>query len=40
MIETVFETLFGIKVTRFQVKSEMGVLGELAAYFGVVECQC
>ena len=40
VIETVLETLFGIKVTRFQVKSELGVLGDLAAYFGVVECQC
>ena len=28
-----------MRVTPFQVKSEMGVLGELAAFFGVVECQ-
>ncbi len=39
MIETIFETLLGIKVTPYQIKSEMGVLGEIGAYFGVVECQ-
>ena len=35
----VLKTLFGMTVTPFQAKSEMGVLGELVAYFGVVECQ-
>ena len=37
MIETVLETLLGVKVTSYQVFSEMGVLGEISAYFGV--CQ-
>ena len=39
MIETVLETLLGIKVTSYQVFLEMGVLGEISAYFGVVKCQ-
>lgn len=39
IVHTTFEFLFGIKVTPFQVNSEMGTLGELAAFFGVVECQ-
>ena len=39
MIETIFETLLGIKVSSYQVKSELGVLGKIGAYFGVVECQ-
>ena len=39
IINTIFETLFGISVTKFQVKSSMGVLGELAVYFGLDEVQ-
>lgn len=38
-IRTILETLFKIRVTQFQVKSEMGVLGEVTAYFGTVESQ-
>ena len=39
MIGTTLETLFGIKVTVFQVHSSDGVLGRVSAYFGVVESQ-
>jgi hypothetical protein len=39
MISTIVETLFGIKVTKYQVKSTMGVLGEVAAYIGLDEVQ-
>ena len=39
MIRTILETLFQIKVTSHQVKSKMGVLGRVAAYFGTVESQ-
>ena len=39
MIGTTLETLFGIKVTVFQVHSSDGVLGCVSAYFGVVESQ-
>ncbi|KAJ7246450.1 hypothetical protein C8J57DRAFT_1438210 [Mycena rebaudengoi] len=38
-IRTILETLFGIEVTAFQVHSSMGILGEVAAYFGLVEAQ-
>ncbi|GJF00155.1 helitron helicase-like domain-containing protein [Phanerochaete sordida] len=39
MAKTVFETLFKIKVSQFQVSSDTGVLGDVAAYFGTVESQ-
>ncbi|KAJ7130993.1 hypothetical protein C8R44DRAFT_839124 [Mycena epipterygia] len=39
MIWTILETLFGIEITPFQVRSSMGILGEIAAYFGFVEAQ-
>ncbi|KAJ3764784.1 hypothetical protein FB446DRAFT_656130, partial [Lentinula raphanica] len=37
LIQTIFETLFSITVKKFHVYSGMGVLGELAAYFGLHE---
>jgi hypothetical protein len=39
MIHTILETLFQVKVSQHQVKSDMGILGRVAAYFGVVESQ-
>ena len=39
MIRTVLRTLFQITVTQYKVKSKMGVLGEVSAYFGTVESQ-
>lgn len=39
LINTIFETLFQIKSTKYQVKSGMGILGRVAAYFGTVESQ-
>ncbi|OCH83703.1 hypothetical protein OBBRIDRAFT_742815 [Obba rivulosa] len=39
MIQTILHTLFGIDVTRYQVKSNWGVLGCVSAYFGTVESQ-
>ena len=39
MIKTILETLFQVKVTKFQVKSGKGLLGRVAAYFGTVESQ-
>ncbi|KAG9310723.1 hypothetical protein JVU11DRAFT_9324 [Chiua virens] len=39
IIDTVFSTLFGIHADRFPVKSRMGALGHISAYFGVVEAQ-
>lgn len=39
MIRTILETVFGIVVTKFQVKSSTGVLGKISAYFGTVESQ-
>ncbi|CAK5270204.1 unnamed protein product [Mycena citricolor] len=38
-IRTILETLLGVRVSGSQVHSEMGVLGEVAAYFGMVEGQ-
>jgi len=37
MIQTILCTLFQVKTTGFQVKSGMGALGHVAAYFGMVE---
>ena len=39
IIKTMMETLFAIQVTRDRVYSHMGILGKLAAYFGVLEAQ-
>ncbi|KAJ6543482.1 hypothetical protein B0H10DRAFT_2389367 [Mycena sp. CBHHK59/15] len=39
MIRTILEILFGIEVTPFHVRSSMGILGEVAAYFGMVEAE-
>lgn len=39
LINTIFETLFQIKSMKYQVKSGMGILGRVAAYFGTVESQ-
>ncbi|KAJ7431258.1 hypothetical protein B0H11DRAFT_2262212 [Mycena galericulata] len=39
MIRTILETLFGVETTSFQFRSSMGILGEVAAYFGMVEAQ-
>ncbi|KAJ6631969.1 hypothetical protein B0H10DRAFT_2159554 [Mycena sp. CBHHK59/15] len=39
MIRTILEILFGIEATPFQVRSSMGILGEVAVYFGMVEAQ-
>lgn len=38
-VRAMLETLFQIKATPFRVQSGMGVLGEVAAYFGTVESQ-
>ncbi|KAG9015583.1 hypothetical protein FRB94_000188 [Tulasnella sp. JGI-2019a] len=39
VITAVLETLFNIDASGQQVQSDMGVLGEVEAYFGVVEAQ-
>lgn len=39
LITAILETLFGINVKGLKVKVEMGVLGRVSAYFGVVEAQ-
>ncbi|KIN95492.1 hypothetical protein M404DRAFT_165673, partial [Pisolithus tinctorius Marx 270] len=39
IIHTVLETLFGIQNTGNKVHSQVGVLGRVAGYFGVVEAQ-
>ncbi|THU78170.1 hypothetical protein K435DRAFT_700671 [Dendrothele bispora CBS 962.96] len=39
IINTIMECLFGVKVTAFQVTTTMGVMGEIAAYFGMDETQ-
>ena len=39
MVETIFETLFGVKVAPAQIKIRVGVFGRVTAYFGVVESQ-
>jgi hypothetical protein len=39
VIRAVLRTLFQITVTQYKVKSKMGVLGEVSAYFGTVESQ-
>lgn len=39
IIQTILETLFQVKVTSYQVKNGIGILGGISAYFGMVECQ-
>ena len=39
MIKTILVMLFQVKATPFKVKSKMGIFGQVAAYFGVVESQ-
>ncbi|OCH89790.1 hypothetical protein OBBRIDRAFT_813030 [Obba rivulosa] len=39
MIQTILQTLLGVEVTRFQVKSKCGILSRVLAYFGTVESQ-
>ncbi|KIO04742.1 hypothetical protein M404DRAFT_52669, partial [Pisolithus tinctorius Marx 270] len=39
IIHTVLETLFGIRRLGNKTKSQVGVLGQVAGYFGVVEAQ-
>jgi hypothetical protein len=39
IIKTMLETLFGIQATNYQVHSNTGVFGKVAAYFGTVESQ-
>ena len=39
MITTIHETLFQIKVSKYHNTSDMGTLGRVAAYFGIVESQ-
>ncbi|KIK82475.1 hypothetical protein PAXRUDRAFT_153739, partial [Paxillus rubicundulus Ve08.2h10] len=38
IINTIFETLFRITAGPFNVTSDVGVVGHVAAYFGTVEC--
>ncbi|KAJ3819151.1 hypothetical protein F5880DRAFT_1490155, partial [Lentinula raphanica] len=37
LIQTILECLFGITVTKYQIISSMGIMGEVAAYFGLHE---
>jgi hypothetical protein len=39
IVKTVLETLFGVKVTDFQVNTDMGIMGRVKAYFGMGETQ-
>lgn len=39
IIRTTLETLFGVKITDFQVHNKVGIFGRVSAYFGVVETQ-
>ena len=39
MVETIMETLFGVKTTSRRYESTGGILGSLRAHFGTVECQ-
>ena len=39
IIRVILETLFGIKVSKYKVCASLGILGEVAAYFGTVEAQ-
>lgn len=39
LICTILETLFGVEVTQYQVKTETGIFGKVSAYFGTVEAQ-
>ena len=39
IIHAVFETLFGIKVTKYQVYACQGIFGRVSAYYGLTETQ-
>ena len=39
MITAILETLFQVKTTKYKVKSKMGILGLVSAYFRTVESQ-
>ena len=39
IIQTTFETLFGVRISRNQVESQMGIFGVVNGYFGVDEAQ-
>ena len=39
LIRAVFECLFGIQTSKFQVKNQQGIFGRVSAYFGMVESQ-
>ncbi|KAF8120374.1 hypothetical protein EV363DRAFT_1190782, partial [Boletus edulis] len=36
-IDAIMQHLFGINTTKYQVHTQMGLLGHISAYFGVVE---
>jgi len=37
IIHTILQTLFGVDITAYQVKSSQGVFRRVAAYFGTIE---
>jgi hypothetical protein len=39
LIQAILETLFGIKVTDYQIHNRDGIFGRVSAYFGTVESQ-
>ena len=39
IIQTILETLFGVKVTDYQVHNKTGIMGRVSCYFGLVEAQ-
>jgi Helitron helicase-like domain at N-terminus len=39
IIHLILETLFGVKITDFQVYNKIGIFGRVSAYFGTVESQ-
>ena len=39
IIQTTFETLFGVHTSRSRVETHMGIFGHVNSYFGVVEAQ-
>ena len=39
MIHAILETLFGVRITNFQVRNRKGIFGKISAYFGTVESQ-
>jgi hypothetical protein len=39
IIRTMLETLFGVKISDYQVQNKVGIFGRVSVYFGVVETQ-